>query len=283
MSASSVPLQQLLLRDGRILEYGVAGPPEGLPLLSLHGLLGGASIDDEHEALCQKTGVRLITVARPGYGRSTPLDVSAETKVVTLLSDFEELLEFLGIEEYAVFAVSAGAPYALACAARLRPLHTTIVSGLPPVFSSEVRGGYGAVARAVFASFRAPGALGVASRRAYTRFFLRTVRRLLPDEPATEDAACFEGAGVLREIQLQQRLWGFDFTEARGVHWFHGDQDTEAPLPALQRAVSWLPGVTLEIVPGMTHFPSPEQWERFYRAAVAAAAQERLARQSFPS
>ncbi|OLT12424.1 hypothetical protein BJF78_04320 [Pseudonocardia sp. CNS-139] len=259
----------LVLADGRELEYSVAGPVLGVPVVSFHGLLGGATIDADHEALCRRVGARLITVARPGYGRSTP---SAGTgSVADGVGDVLELLAHLRVDACVAIGVSAGAPHALAFAALADPVHTTIVSGLPPVYLRHVRGGYGPAARAVFGLLRAPGPVGRAARRLYTRVLLTVARRLVPGDPALAETAASGGAGPQREMLLQQRPWGFELAAARNVRWLHGDADTEVPLAAVRRAAADLPGCTLEVRPGMAHFPPDAQWDEIYRAVVAAA------------
>ena len=77
--------------------------------------------------------MRLITVDRPGYGRSDPLPGRT---LLGWADDVEQLLDHLGIERCAVVGVSAGAPHALACGARLpaRVSRLGSVSGLGPIF-----------------------------------------------------------------------------------------------------------------------------------------------------
>jgi len=55
----------------------------------------------------------LITVDRPGYGRSDP---KPGRQILDWPADVEELATALGIEEFDVMGHSSGGPYALACA-----------------------------------------------------------------------------------------------------------------------------------------------------------------------
>jgi len=55
----------------------------------------------------------LITVDRPGYGRSDP---APGRQILDWPADVEELAAALGVEEFDVAGHSSGGPYALACA-----------------------------------------------------------------------------------------------------------------------------------------------------------------------
>ncbi|MFT3660643.1 MAG: alpha/beta hydrolase [Gordonia sp. (in: high G+C Gram-positive bacteria)] len=252
--------------DGRLLEYALGGPDDGFPIVSLHGLLGGATIDSDHERLCARTGVRLISVARPGYGRSTPIPDAPGRNVASGVSDVLALLDHLGVETYGAIGISAGAPHALALSALGNPVSTTVVSGLPPVFYAGVRRGYPVSARAVFALLRRSGA----ARGLYAKTLLAVLGKTMPDEPAVAESAVQGGAGMRREMLLQQRPWGFAFGDVGAVTWFHGDEDDEVPLAAAEKARTLLPDATFVVVPGMGHFPDEDRWAEIYRSAVAA-------------
>ena len=62
-------------------------------------------------------GLRLITVDRPGYGRSSG---QPERRFADWPADVSELMESLGVESFSIVAHSSGGPYALACAAAMR-------------------------------------------------------------------------------------------------------------------------------------------------------------------
>src|SRR5438067_2026414 len=57
--------------DNRSLEYLVAGPPDGTPLVFHHGTPGAAVTLPALVDAASVRGLRLVTYARPGYGRST--------------------------------------------------------------------------------------------------------------------------------------------------------------------------------------------------------------------
>jgi pimeloyl-ACP methyl ester carboxylesterase len=123
--------RSVLLPDGRVLEYWDGGDPEGRVML-LHpgtpesrvmGLCG-------HDAAVE-TGVRLVSVNRPGYGRSTPI---TEPSLLSVGRDTAALAAQLRLDEYAVVGLSGGGPFAVATAVA-DPLHVRavgIVGGIGP-------------------------------------------------------------------------------------------------------------------------------------------------------
>ena len=61
---------RVALPDGRNLEYQVSGPLDGLPLVFHHGTPGAATPFRVMERAAHARGLRLVTIARPGYGDS---------------------------------------------------------------------------------------------------------------------------------------------------------------------------------------------------------------------
>ena len=124
------------LRDGRTLSYSVAGPRDGFPLLYFHGAIGSPiNRTPELEALIGELGIRYVIVERPGFGTSTP---HPGRRVADFAADVEQLADRLGLGRFSVVGISAGAPYALACAWAMPDRVTAsgavsaIPSGLPP-------------------------------------------------------------------------------------------------------------------------------------------------------
>ncbi len=98
------------LQDGRQLAYCEWGALDGRPVVLLHGAPGSRLICPDEEAT-EAAGVRLLTVDRPGYGRSDPRPAR------TLLdwpADYVELADQLGLPPCPVVGWSAGGKYALA-------------------------------------------------------------------------------------------------------------------------------------------------------------------------
>ena len=125
------------LRDGRRLAYLAVGPRDGLLVVYLHGAIGSPqSVDPELEATVSELGVRYVMVSRPGFGGS---DALPGRTLRQFAGDVAQLADALGHARFAVVGVSAGGPYALACAHELprrvavAAVVSCMVSGAQPV------------------------------------------------------------------------------------------------------------------------------------------------------
>ncbi|MGE0553700.1 MAG: alpha/beta fold hydrolase [Gemmatimonadales bacterium] len=130
---SSSLSKSLALPDGRILGYAEYGDPSGIPVFYFHGTPGSrleAGVPGVNERLASH-GLRCLAIDRPGIGLSTP---RPKRRVVDWPEDVTAFADQLGIHRFAVLAVSGGAPYGLACGARIaeRLLGLGLVAGLAP-------------------------------------------------------------------------------------------------------------------------------------------------------
>lgn len=116
----------------RVLAWAEFGHPEGDPVLWFHGTPGGRSqIPPTVDAAALQRGFRVITVERPGTGRSTD---HRYHRIVDYAADVEALADELGLERFAVVGLSGGGPYTLAVAHQLpdRVVVATLLGGLGP-------------------------------------------------------------------------------------------------------------------------------------------------------
>jgi pimeloyl-ACP methyl ester carboxylesterase len=104
------------LPDGRRLAYAVLGPPAGRPLVSHHGSPSSRLQQVWPPTFCTEHDVFLVTLDRPGYGRSDP---RPGRRVVDAAADVAALADHLGLDRFAVLGGSGGGPHALACTAAL--------------------------------------------------------------------------------------------------------------------------------------------------------------------
>lgn len=113
---SSPPVDRVFaLADGRKLAYCEWGVLGGRPLVLLHGWQGSRLFCPD-EGTTVDAGVRLITIDRPGFGRSDP---RPDRSLLDWVDDYAELLSHLGIPRCPIVGWSGGGPYALACAFRM--------------------------------------------------------------------------------------------------------------------------------------------------------------------
>ena len=128
------PEQQrlLTLRDGRILDYATFGPEDGAPCLFFHNEhMGYVWPVPAANAVIDK-GLRIIVVARPWYGRSSPYPANAVT-YEQFTDDCIELLDYLQIERVVPVSLSMGGMFALDFASR-HPHRTANMVGITPAF-----------------------------------------------------------------------------------------------------------------------------------------------------
>lgn len=274
---SHVPHQSLApLRDGRRIAYLSCGPADGLLVLYLHGAIGSPQrICPELEAAVDELGVRYVVVSRPGFGDSDPLP---ERTLVGFAADAADLADELGHERFAVVGVSAGGPYALACAHELpdRVIAAAVVSSMSctpvnpaPGLSLPLRAGLRAVRRRPRACTAAGNTvLGVA--RAHPRLVEGVMRRGAPPadrrllaasearELATTRFLAAARAGVggmIDDYLLCAGGWGFQLQNIRRpVQLWHGVQDPLVPVDEALHMAAALPHVQTALDPDEGHF-----------------------------
>jgi pimeloyl-ACP methyl ester carboxylesterase len=123
--------RSLTLRDGRVIEFLVAGPADGLPLVLHEGTPCGLVLFPPTVRTAAIRGLRVILAARPGYEGSTP---RPGRRVVDVAEDTAAILDELGADTFVTIGWSGGGPHALACAAALpgRCLAAASVAGVAP-------------------------------------------------------------------------------------------------------------------------------------------------------
>lgn len=110
------------LPDGRRLAYAEWGDLAGSPVFLFHGTPHSRLWCPDEEATVSAR-VRLITVDRPGIGRS---DIKQARTFAEWPGDVVALAEALGIDRFAVVGWSAGGPDAASCAALIAPRLTNV-------------------------------------------------------------------------------------------------------------------------------------------------------------
>ena len=119
------------LLDGRAVGVLQAGDASGFPIFHFHGSGSSRLEAILLAAEAARQGVRLIGVDRPGIGLS---DMQTDYPVLEWPEDVREIANNLRIDEFSVMGISAGSPYALACAHRIpdRLVSCGLVSSLSP-------------------------------------------------------------------------------------------------------------------------------------------------------
>jgi pimeloyl-ACP methyl ester carboxylesterase len=270
------PASLLTLRDGRKLAYLEVGPASGTPVFHFHGhgssRLEALALADAAE----KAWVRLIAFDRPGIGYSDPKNGD---RLLDWPSDVEEAANLLGLSRFAVQGMSAGGPYALACAHRIekRVSACSLVSAVPTPgiallagptlrrFAWLVARTFPNYLRKRLQQFR-PDVVNEAMVRA------RMVRigqwlggedlRLMQNPEKLEllartmmETGRQNGQGNRDEIERLARPWGFDIRKIDvPMFLFHGDQDRIMHVGPARRMARALKDCAATYYAGEGHF-----------------------------
>ncbi len=251
---SSEPYATVTLKDGRQLAYLEVGVPGGPALFHFHGH-GSSRLEALMlEEAAHRFGVRVLAFDRPGIGRSDP---KGGDRLMDWPDDVAEAADILGIERFAVQGMSAGGPYALACAAKIpeRITACALVSAVPP---PEIARRAGPRLRRL--------AWWIALR--FPRYLRRRLKQFrpdgLPDEEMVQsrmmrvsqwlggederlmhipemrdvlartmmETARQSGAGNRNEIERLVKPWGFDIAQVTvpKIFVWHGDEDRIMPV-----------------------------------------------------
>ena len=108
--------QTIQLCDGRILGYAEYGNADGKPVLYFHGHPGSRLEPGFLSGQAAQTGIRLISIDRPGMGLST---YQTGRRLLDWPDDVQELVDHLHLDRFAILGFSGGGPYALACAYKI--------------------------------------------------------------------------------------------------------------------------------------------------------------------
>lgn len=273
------------LSDGRRLAYAGVGPERGTPVLYMHGAIGspvGCSI--ALEQVMVELGVRYVMVNRPGFGGS---DLAPGRTIRDFAGDVLQLADRIGLGRFAIAGVSAGGPYALACAHELgdRVSAVAACSSLSPLCAPHATPGISKRVRlALLALSRAPGLCGDVGDAALPLMrrhpgLLRSLIALgasrgdreVIRRPAERDAAIasFMNAtawgirGMVEDYLVYSRPWGFSPADiATEVHVWHGMADALVPVEhALQLAAS---------LPACRAFFDPDEGHHFFRRRLTS-------------
>lgn len=240
----------LRLADGRLVGYAEYGDPHGPPVIALHGTPGARVMFRPADAPARRMGVRVIAPDRPGCGLSSPL---RGRTVAGYAGDIAKLADALGLERFALAAVSGGAPYAVACASALneRITRLALVSPMGPLAEPElwsrlsswrargiqVLGAVPLLTGSSFAAFRlglryAPnqviGALAAAAAPADRPILRQPEVRKALSEALYEGLA--RGRGAVQDVTLFTRPWNVDVSQVSApAHLWYGTDDRSAP------------------------------------------------------
>lgn len=280
------------LRDGRAIAYAEWGRADGPPVLFVHGT-PYSRIWCPNVETTESLGVRLISVDRPGFGRS---DVDPNLTIGGWPDDVVQLADALGIERFAIVGWSGGGMYAAGCAAKIpdRLIAVGVVAGaIGPVY--EQPEGFERLdeeERRIFELARKDreAAAKLSADVPWLRDLPERPESLLEDyeipdgdrwfhEDPERMAAILEAAreavrqgpwGAAWDYVAYLTPWGFALEDISiEFHIWHGAQDTIMAAEDVEFWASRIPRSIVTVWPDAGHMVVSKHWEEILRMLVA--------------
>jgi pimeloyl-ACP methyl ester carboxylesterase len=264
------------LPDGRTLSYLDLGDPDGVPVLFTIGSPSSATGGRAFAGAAARSGVRLLSVDKPGYGGSSR---QPGRPLLQYGEDLRVLADVLGLEQVALAGQSGGGPHALAAAyvlgARVSTL--SLISSAGPLHEPWAREGLNPLLRTttwcanhVPALMALPvGAvklmMGTPARA--ERLLERNAHKLSERERAElsgpETGHILAGTGeafadgvgaACDEFAVLGRPWGFRLEDVHApTDLWHGTGDRSCPIAMARGLATRLPKATLHELDGLGH------------------------------
>jgi pimeloyl-ACP methyl ester carboxylesterase len=244
--------------DGKnVLAYNDFGNKEGFPILVQHGTM--ASINDIDSFADLRKVARVICIARPGYGESSPYVLKNLLEYGEIVA---KLVAELGINQFDVFGSSAGAIYcyaiAKACSAKTRNIY--VYSGTPALYDTEIQKNW---------PFPISGEMTVedSQKIAFEVFFSHFSEEEKKQNFVKDSMAnnCF---GEGQNLRIRFKDWGFTLSEIKAkVYMQHSKKDEVLPYSMAERTAKLLCDCELELLEGVGHFTG-EGYEAFIQNTV---------------
>ena len=250
--------QIIQYKNGNSLSYAEYGDKKGYPVLVQHGLI--ASIRDYHlfDSLI-KFGIRLISIARPGYGESSPysmINIAEWGEIVSILVDE------LKLSHFDILGMSSGAPYSYSIGYKLpdKVRNIFIFSGIPALYDDSVL--------AVWPyEVNKNADIPLLEKLARDLFFSNLSQEALSQNDI-KDSMRNHGFGIALDFKIRCNPWGFllsDITE--NVYMQHCKLDNQVPFAAAEITSKLLPNCRFEIRESGDHF-STEILDNFIKSTM---------------
>ncbi len=280
MSTSNMyPLDfSIRLRDGRSIGITSVGRDDGFPIIHFHGS-GSSRLEVKLFAeQASEEGVRLIGLDRPGIGLSDP---KTGYQLLDWSDDVLEVVDHLGIERFAVQGLSAGGPFALACAYKI-PQRLTACGLISTVSPPDLmrKAGSGSMRMMWWIGAHAPHLMLFYARlvqrmtgsdqASMEKYVVRYAARLgeadkqLLNDPGTRRSIVQAMAesfrqgpnGNLEVVVTEIQPWGFQLEQVKFEKLFlwHGGQDKIMPIAPARLLARMLPNCTATFYPDEGHF-----------------------------
>lgn len=237
--------QTVLYKSGNVLSFTEYGDSNGYPILIQHGLIASISDSDLFDRLVA-FGVRLICMARPGYGESSPYIMNNLAEWGNIAS---VLADELQLPQFDILGMSSGAPYSYAIGYKLpdKVRNIFIFSGTPALYDSQILSFWPY-------EVNKDASLIELEKLANDLFF----SNLSPEDVLRNDIrdsmmnGCF---GLAQDFKLRCKDWGFSLADVKEfVHMQHSQEDQQVPFVTAEMTAQLLPNCRFEIREKGEHF-----------------------------
>ena len=268
--------------NGMAVEYWQYGEDNGYPLLYMHGATP-MPFSDELAQMIRANHIRLLTIIRPGYGRSSRMKYKSVCEYVSAMTG---LLSWLQLSRFDVLGVSAGAPYAYAIAAQYPDAigRVHICGGIPLVCYKDIYKMNSAPERFMFtlSKYLPAGFLG---RYAVSAMEAMERKAGWPTHQSGESMdSIFEDYvkpnwyGIGWSTHMQYRDWGFDAGKISSpVHMYHSKSDKMVPYAIAKASAARLQSCQLHSYEKEDHYSEKMIGDVIGNTAVASTA-DRISR-----
>jgi pimeloyl-ACP methyl ester carboxylesterase len=226
------------------LSYSEYGNKKGYPILVQHGMI--ASICDYHlfDSLIEAEK-RLICIARPGYGDSSPYKMENMAEWGKIVS---VVIDNLGISKFDVFGISSGAPYCYSIGYNLpnSVRNIYIFSGTPALFDDRVL-------KLWPYPVKKNASIPEMEKVAKDVFFSNVTKEDM-EKNDIRDSMMNDCFGIAQDLRIRCMDWGFKLSDIRGaVYMEHSRTDKDVPFITAEMTAKMLPNCHMEAREG-NHF-----------------------------
>jgi pimeloyl-ACP methyl ester carboxylesterase len=252
---------RILYKREKYLSFVNYGAPDGFPILIQHGLIASIEDVDLFKSLIHNH-LRLVSIARPGYGESTPYEMHSFVEWGEIVNP---LVQALGLDQFDILGMSSGAPYSYALGYYFpwKVRNIFIFSGIPALYDEKVLKDW------PYPSLRNQS-LAELESLAKELFFQNLTEEDLQKNDI-RDSVAHHYFGVAQDLRLRFIDWGFSLSDVKAkVFMRHSKTDDSVPYQTAIRTAQILPNCELELLETGPHF-SAEALNDFIQRTILPA------------
>lgn len=253
-------LKKFVYDSKNLITYNDFGRENGFPIIIEHGSTGSIKDVDIFEDLGNYA--RIIYIARPGYGESTPYNLSNFLEYGNII---KKLVNILNINSFDVLGHSAGAPYAysigMVCKVKNRNIY--IYSGTPALYDIEVQKYLPALPFSIKKQLTIEESQKIAYEMTFSNLSEEDFKK-----DSIKDSMANNCYGEAQNLRIWFKDWGFKLQDIQSsVYIQHGKKDEYIPYQMVQRTAKLFQNCKLELLDDGTHF-NEEKYKSFIQETI---------------